>query len=147
MAEELDDAASRNYRVISAAGGEGFNEVIVVLEPSLQRYQYRLLAAERPSTLEREMNEAAQEGYRVIPRTMTMKFSVRAMFSFGSEFELLVIMEKGSDVEPAVRYQVLATTRTGTLQAELTQAQVNGWSLVTLTVLDEVLAILERPAD
>ena len=48
----------------------------MVLAPSLQRYQYRLLAAERPSTLEREMNDAAQEGYRVLPRTMTMKFSV-----------------------------------------------------------------------
>lgn len=67
MAEELDGAAARNYRVISAAGGEDFNEVVVVLEPSVERYEYHLVSTDRTSTLEQELNDVAQEGYHIIP--------------------------------------------------------------------------------
>jgi len=145
IAKELDDAASRSYRVISAAGGPDFNELVVVLEPSAERYQYRLVSTERTSTLERELNDAAQGGYRVVPRAITIKRNA-SVFSPNNN-ELLVIMEKPSAAGPAVRYQVLATSRTGTLQGELRQAQVNGWHLVTLVVRGEVLAILDRAAD
>ena len=73
MAEELDDASSRGYRVLSAAGGSDFNEVIVVLAPSAERFEYRLVATERTSTFEAELREAGQEGYRLLPRTVTTK--------------------------------------------------------------------------
>jgi hypothetical protein len=62
-----------------------------------------------------------------------------------NDFELLIVLEKTPDGGPRAQYQVLATTRTGTLQNELKQAQVDGWRVVTLVVRGEVLALLERP--
>jgi len=144
MSKELDDAAARNYRVLSAAGGVGFNEVIVLLQPSRGGYQYRLVATERTSTLQGELNAAARDGYRIVPRAVTTKRNA-SMFNT-NDYEMLVIMEKSPDSGPPVQYQVLATSRTGTLQNEVRQAAVNGWSLVTLLVRGEVLALLERAA-
>ena len=142
MAEELDDASSRGYRVLSAAGGSDFNEVIVVLAPSAERYEYRLVATDRTSTFEAELQEAGQAGYRLLPRTVTTKENA-SLFSDDSH-ELLAILERASEPGPAFRYQILATLRTGTLQEELRQAAVNGWQLVTVVVRGEAIAILER---
>ena len=36
-------------------------------------YKYRLLATTRTSTMEKELNQAAQEGFRLLPRTITAK--------------------------------------------------------------------------
>ena len=66
MGKELNDA-SRKYRVLSAAGGVGFNEVIVVLQPSSGAYQYRLVAAERTSTLLSELNAAGRTAIGFCP--------------------------------------------------------------------------------
>lgn len=142
MGKELDDAASRKYRVLSAAGGVGFNEVIVVLQPSSGGYQYRLVAADRTSTLLNELNAAGRDGYRIIPRAVTTKRNASLLNP--NDYELLVILEKPPDGGPPVQYQVLATSRTGTLQNELKQAQAERWNLVTLLVRGEVLALLER---
>lgn len=144
MSSELEDAAKRNYRVLSAAGGVGSNEVIVVLQPSPGGYQYRLVATMRTSTLQNELNAAAKDGFRIIPRAVTIKRNA-SMFS-NDDYELLVILEKSPDAAPPVEYRVLATSRTGTLQEELRQSAVDGWRLVTLVVRSEVLALLEREA-
>ena len=143
MGKELDDAASRKYRVLSAAGGVGFNEVIVVLQPSGGGYQYRLIATERTSTLLNELNAAGRDGYRILPRTVTTKRNPSPFNA--NDYELFVILQKSPDVATPVQYQVLATSRTGTLQNELKEAQAQGWNLITLLVRGEVLALMERP--
>jgi hypothetical protein len=117
----------------------------VVLVPDSDRYEYRLLSTIRTSTLQRELDAAAADGYRVVPRAVTTK-TAASLFT-DNDFELLVIMEKAPAEGPTLRYQVLATSRTGTLQNELTQAQGEGWTLVTLVVRGEVIAILEKVRD
>lgn len=144
MSEELDDAARRNYRVLSAAGGTDFNEVIVVLTPSEGGYEYRLVATQRTSTFENEVNAAARDGFRVVPRTLTIKHNA-SLFST-DDYELFVLLEKAPAGGPPMQYQLLATSRTGTLQGELVDAAGNGWQLVTLLVRGEVLALMERGA-
>jgi len=144
MSQEVDDAARRGYRVLSAAGGVDFNEVIVVLQPGNPGYQYQLVSTDRTSTFEAEVNTAAREGYRVMPRTVTIKRSASLFNS--NDYELFVLLEKTPEAAPPVQYQLLATSRTGTLQQELAQAAMNGWRLVTVLVRGEVLALMERPA-
>jgi len=142
MSEELEDAAGRGYRLVSAAGGNGSTEILVALVPTGERYEYRLVATERTSSFERELNDHARDGFRVVPRAVTTKFNTSLLR--GDNYELLAIMEKAPSPLPSMQYRILATSRTGTLQDELRDARGEGWALVTLIVRGEVLAMLEK---
>jgi hypothetical protein len=132
MQKEIDDAAAKGFRVVTASPGDG-GEYIVLLEQTTDKYQYRLLATTRTGTLQRELDEAAKEGYRILPKSIAHKGD-----------ELLVLMEKGAENSAPADYQVLATERTGTLQKEISQASVNGYTLIALAKRGEHVAILER---
>jgi len=148
MQEEINQATSRGYRVIAASRTEG-TEVIVVMQQAAGTYQYRLLATTRTGTLEKELNEAAEAGYRVVPRAVTTKRGGGTTSRLlgnprGDEGELLVLMEKGPDGNEGALYQVLATSRTGTLQKEISAAAGRGFQLLALVSRGEHLAIMER---
>ena len=132
MQREIDEAAARGFRVVTASPGDG-DEYIVLLEQTTDKYQYRLLATARTGTLQRELDEAAKEGYRILPKSIAHKGD-----------ELLVLMEKGAENSPPPDYQVLATERTGTLQKEISQAAMSGYTLIALAKRGEHVAILER---
>src|SRR4028118_557824 len=74
MQKELDEASALGFRIISAASSCGQSEMVLFLERVAQppdTYKYRLLATTRTSTMEKELNQAAQEGFRLLPRTST----------------------------------------------------------------------------
>jgi hypothetical protein len=151
MQKEINDAAERGFRVVAASRTEN-TEVIVVLVQTPETYRYRLLATTRTRTLERELNEAAEAGYRAIPGAIGTKRTLNDVLrrndpkqsSVNSEGELLVLMEKGPDAPPALSYKVLATSRTGTLQKEMSQTAEQGYELVALVSRREHIAIFER---
>jgi hypothetical protein len=148
MQQEINDAAARGFRVVAASRTEGV-EVIVLLEQSPDKYTYRLISTTRTGTLQREISDAAANGYRVVPRAVTTKragggFNATLGANSSTEGELLVLMEKGPEGPARAQYQVLATSRTGTLQKEISQAAINGYLLVALTSRGEHVAILER---
>jgi hypothetical protein len=99
-------------------------------------HEYRVLATSRTSTMEREMNAAADGGF---------------VFSglIGGK-EILVIMVKATGPDAAVRrsYKFIATSRTGTLEKELQQAGDAGFGFSSITVYkSEIAAVLERRTD
>lgn len=146
MQEEINDAATRGFRVVSASRTEGA-EVVVVMERTTSRYQYRLVATTRTGTLQRELSEAAEAGYRVVPRAVTTKRSVGSgLFANNNrdEGELLIVMEKAPDTSQGFAYQVLATSRTGTLQREMSETAERGYQLIALASRGEHVAIFER---
>jgi hypothetical protein len=150
MQQEINEAAAKGFRVVAASRTEG-TEVIVLLEQSTDKYQYRLIATTRTGTLQREIGDAAADGYRVVPRAVTTKRTGGGLAgALGgdtrNEGELLVLMEKGPEGAANANYQVLATSRTGTLQKEISQAALNGYILVALASRGEHVAILERGA-
>jgi hypothetical protein len=149
MQQEINEAAAKGFRVVAASRTEG-TEVIVLLEQSKDKYQYRLIATTRTGTLQREILDAAEAGYRVVPRAVTTKRTSgglgAAIGNNRNEGELLVLMEKGPEGPGNAQYQVLATERTGTLQKEISQASINGYTLVALASRGEHVAILERGA-
>lgn len=53
-------------------------------------------------------------------------------------------MEKGPGGNNGALYQVLATTKTGTLQKELGEAAAKGFKLIALVSRGEHLALMER---
>jgi len=108
------------------------------------KYEYRLLATTRTGTMEKEMNQTAAEGFRF---TQVMGGQTAAV---GSETVVIMIREKGVPPEPVCEYRLLATSKTSTMQAELSRAAREGYRYCGQTVFsttfggDEVVLVLEK---
>ena len=69
MEKEMRDAAAAGFRFGGTMGGDtafGGNEVVVLMTKAggaAQRYEYRLLATTKTSTMQRELQEAAAAGF------------------------------------------------------------------------------------
>jgi hypothetical protein len=109
-----------------------------------QGVEYQVLATSKTSTMEKEMNEAGALGF---------KFAavMGGETGFGGK-EVVVLMQKGGDVKGNFRYKLLATSRTSTMQKEMTAAATDGYDYVGQTVFEstfggeEVVSIVERGA-
>lgn len=133
MEKELNEAADAGFRFQAVMGGEtavGGNEVVAVTSrtgDSKARYAYKLLATSKTSTMQKELQEAADAGFEY--RGQTVFKSV-----FGGE-EVVCILERDKDggLQPS-EYKLLATSKTGTLQKELLEAGAAGYQVVGMTV-------------
>ena len=151
MEKEMNDAARVGFRVNALMGGEtafGGKEAVVVMsrqsgdEEKGRRYEYRLLAANRTSTMQQEIQDAGELGFEYVGQSV---FESR----FGGE-EVVVVLERdhASGLSP-IQYLLLAASRTSTLEKELMEAGERGFTLVGLTVGKtafggrEVVAILK----
>jgi len=151
MEKELNSAAAAGYRFSNVMGGKSANggqEVVVAVVKDLENAgqdvrKYRLLAATRTSTMQKEMQRWADDGYEYAGQTV---FET----AFGGR-EVVVIME----LDPArtrsrSSYRLLATTKTSTMEKELQDAGAQGYVLLGLTVAkteiggDEIVTILRR---
>jgi hypothetical protein len=91
------------------------------------RFGYRLLATSRTSTMQKELQEAADAGYEYRSQT------VFETLMGGNE--VVVILERDRDAElKSVEYKLFATTKTSTLQKELLEAGTAGYEIVGMTV-------------
>jgi hypothetical protein len=109
------------------------------------RVDYRLLATSKTSTMEKELNAAAEAGFR-------FQHVMGGESAFGGN-EVVVVM---SSVGPGLgryAYRLLATSKTSTMQKELQEASDAGYDYKGQTVFrsafggDEVVVILERDKD
>lgn len=152
METEMQEAADQGYVFAGVMGGEtsfGGNEVVVVMKRSgtdrNPRYDYRLLATNRTSTMQGEMQDAGNAGYVYKGQTV---FDT----TFGGD-EAVVILERDKEQRSVTpyEYRLLATKRTSTMQEELSEAGLAGFKFIGVTVSsttfggDEVVAILKRP--
>ena len=134
MEKEMNQAAEAGYSFRSVMGGEtgfGGNEVVVVMakdsDAERARKEYRLLATSKTSTMQKEIQEAGDRGFRYVGQTV-----------FESAFrgkEVSVILER-DNAQTGVRYvyKLLATTKTSTMQKELQEAGAEGFDLLGMTV-------------
>jgi hypothetical protein len=149
MEQELNAAAAAGFRLEAAMGGEtafGGNEVVLVMSRSREapaRYGYRLLATARTGTMQRELQEAADNGFHYRAQTV---FET----AFGGD-EVVIILERDRDAAAShFEYRLFATSKTGTLEKELAQAGAAGFQVVGITVSktafagSEIVAITRR---
>jgi hypothetical protein len=152
MELELNQAASAGYRLQDVMGGEtafGGSEVVAVMcklgdGENASRYQYRLLATSKTSTMQKELQAAGDAGYQYRGQTV---FET----AFGNQ-EVVVILEHDRDasLDDTYEYKLLATKKTSTMQAELQAAGDAGYEFVGFTVSstlfggEEVVAIMRR---
>ena len=152
MQKEMNEASGAGFRFSGVMGGEtavGGSEVTVVMsrEPGAERsagYEYKLLATSKTSTMQKEIQEAADEG-----------FEYRGQTVFSSAFggrEVIVILERDRSVHAAsYEYKLLATSKTSTMQRELLEAGQAGFGYVGVTVAEtalggkELVVIVRRP--
>jgi hypothetical protein len=136
MQKEMQDAAAAGFRYSATMGGNtafGGSEVVVVMTRgpgASPRYDYRLLATSKTSTMQKELQEAANAGFEYVGQTV-----------FGSSFggkEVACILERDRDAEagPRYDYRLFATKKTSTMQKELSEAGDQGYEIVGLTVAD-----------
>jgi hypothetical protein len=148
MEKEMNDLASAGYKFSVVMGGEtafGGKETVIVMERAGRDTAgpYRLLAANRTSTLEKELNQAGKQGF--VFRGVTVFES-----SFGGR-EVAVILERSPEGSQAWSYRVLAASRTSTMNQELNQGGAQGFRLQGMCVGktsfggNEVVSILARP--
>ena len=151
MQKELNEGADMGFRFEKAMGGSstfGGSEVVVVMSrrknaEAKARYEYRLLATNKTSTMQKELQDAAEAGFEYCDQTV---FDT----AFGGA-EVVVILEKDREGTPERHeYKLLATNKTSTMQKELQEAGEAGFQLVGVTVSKstfggkEVVSILRR---
>ena len=143
MQKELDEASAQGFRIISAASSCNQSEMVLFLERVTQgpdMYKYKLLATTRTSTMEKELNQAAKDGFRLLPRTITAKEGFLTN-------EIVSVLEMAPKSTKRYEYRLLATSRTSTLQKEVTQSEADGFVLVGLVGRGENMVIMEKETD
>jgi hypothetical protein len=149
MEKEMNQAAAEGFRFEGAMGGEtagGGNEMVIIMsrEPAADgpRYNYKLLATNKTSTMQKELSEAGAAGFLYSGQTVYDS-------AFGGR-EVVVILERSAAAETAYEYKLLATARTSTMQKELNEAGRAGFVFCGVTVAEtsfggrEVVSILRR---
>lgn len=151
LEKEMNEAAATGFSFAEAMGGQsafGGKEGVVVMlrdtsEKEAPKVAYRLLATNKTSTMQKEMQQLGDEG-----------FDYKAQTVFNSAFggqEVVVILERTVGKESkAIHYKLLATSKTSTMQKELKEAGDEGFRVVGMTVAksafggNEVIAILRK---
>jgi len=149
MEKEMNQAAAEGFRFEGSMGGEtagGGAEIVVIMsrEPAADgpRYDYKLLATNKTSTMQKELSEAGAAGYLYSGQTVYNS-------AFGGR-EVVVILERSEGAKTAYEYKLLATARTSTMQKELNEAGRAGFVFCGMTVAEtafggrEVVSILRR---
>lgn len=95
-------------------------------------FDYRMLATSKTSTMEKELNEAAGEGYR-FSRVMGGKLTN------GGQVIVAMVREANAAGRHAHKYKLLATGKTSTMQTEIQQLADQGYSFVDQTVFESAL--------
>lgn len=142
MEEELGEAAALGFRVVTAAPTSR-HEMVLFLERVAEppdTYDYRLLATTRTSTFQEELDAAAAEGFRFLSRTPICKDR-----RFGVD-EIVAILERAPGDARRYEYQLLATSRTSTLQNEVSDAVATGFAMSAIVSCSEHVALMERQA-
>lgn len=143
MQKEIDEVSAQGYRILVGSPTSG-SEMAVFLSREgtvAAPYKYKLLATTRTGTMNKELNEMADQGYRLIPSTMIAKAQMLG------GVEIVMLLERPPVLTKQYEYKLLATTLTSTLQKEVTEAQNAGFKIVGMVSRGEHMVVMEREVD
>ena len=127
-------------RIVTVLASLAF--ALSVVAASAQTPTYKVLATSKTSTMQKEMQDAGQLGYRFIA-------VMGGETAIGGK-EVVVLMEKNPANNETFDYRLLATSKTSTLQKEMQEVGDSGFAVVGQTVFEstfggkETAAIVER---
>ena len=149
--KEMNEASDAGFQFGGVMGGEtsfGGSEVVTIMyrKSSSEKglFTYKLLATSKTSTMQKELQEAGNEGFEYKGQTVYQS-------TFGGK-EVVTILELDRSIKnhPRYEYRLLATKKTSTMQKELQEAGAAGFEFVGVTVADtamggtEIVSILRR---
>ena len=104
---------------------------------------YDVIAMTRTETFEKELNELAAKGLRLIPAAL-VSIEKRVLMMKAHNIETVGVVERVVEATPLV-YRVLSTLRLGTLEQELQAVAAEGFRLVAFaTGPKEWIAVLAK---
>jgi len=133
MQKEMQEAGDAGFRFVAVMGGEtaiGGKEVVVLMEKpqaGTNTYGYRLLATSKTSTLQKELQEAADAGFFVVGQTVFESM-------FGGKETAAIVEKSGNAKGDRFEYKLVATSKTSTMEKELKELADAGYQAVGLTV-------------
>ena len=151
MERELNQAALDGFVLVQAMGGnteQGGEELVAIVErdaavDDAETYEYLVLATNRTGTMQNELDDAARRGFAFVAQTV---FTT----AFGGE-QVVIIMERSPYAEaPVCEYELLATSRTSTMQKEISEYGRKDFLVRGLSVSEtafggnEVVVVIER---
>jgi hypothetical protein len=134
MQKEMQAAGEAGFRFAAVMGGEtafGGSEVVTVMQKAegpTVRYEYRLLATNKTSTMQKELQAAADAGFRYVGQTV-----FQSMFG-GAEVACILERDPSAPEPASYEYKLLATSKTSTMQKELQAAGDQSFEVVGMTV-------------
>ena len=132
MEKEMNEAGAAGFKFATVMGGQtagGGNEVVVLMQKGgdvAGTFRYKLLATSKTSTMQKEMDAAALDGYDYLGQTV-----------FKSAFagdEVVSIVERGAAAQSPYVYKLIATSKTSTLQKEAAELGRDGFQALGMTV-------------
>ncbi len=139
--KNLNEQAARGFRLVAftLTGKDSATLTLEKTEAGGQAAEYRIIHALRAGTLQKNLNNAASEGFRLTPHTLG---------PFGST--TAVIAEKTSPGGPSgYQYRVHLTIRISSLQNDIKKDQAEGYRLADTweSTPARYLAILEKSGE
>ena len=140
MQKELEEAAARGFRVVFGSPTAGAEMAILMerVPEGSELYRYKLLATTRTKTMQKEINEMAAEGYRLLPRTIISKEQL-----FGG-IEAILVLERAPGPVRRYEYKLFSTESTSKLQKEVAEAEAEGYVVTGMVSRGEHMMILEK---
>ncbi|HEX6622508.1 MAG TPA: hypothetical protein VF064_02265 [Pyrinomonadaceae bacterium] len=101
---------------------------------------YPVLSTKRIQTMEKELNEAAREGYRLLPRTIVYK---EGFFTA----EMVMVMERAPRSNKSYEYKLVRATKETSLHRKIDEAGAQGFAPITMVIIGEHVIITEKETE
>lgn len=139
MEKELDEVSAKGFRVLYGAPTATVDMALFLerIETTEKPRTYKILATSRIKTMEKELNEIAAQGYKILPRTIIFKQGFLTA-------EMVTVMERAPDANLAYEYKLVFAGKETKLQEKIDAARPAGFAPVTMITLGENIVVLEK---
>ena len=140
MEKELAEVAAKGFRVLYGAPTQQYDMAILlkrVQESGVAPYSYKVLATSRIKTMEKELGEAAGQGYRLLPRTVVSKMGFLT-------FELVMLMEREPKPGKNYEYKLVTAGKEIKLHKKIDEAIAQGFVPITMITMGEHVVVMEK---
>lgn len=140
MEKELDAVAAKGFRVMYSAPTAALDMALLlenVKKENRGNYSYKILATSRIQTMEKEVNELAAQGYRLLPRTIIFKQG----FVTG---ELVMLMERAPDSDKKYNYKLITAGKETKMHKKIDESLADGYTPITMMTLGVHVVVMEK---
>ncbi|MCD9189563.1 MAG: hypothetical protein LUM44_24355 [Pyrinomonadaceae bacterium] len=139
MEKELDEVAAKGFRVLYGAPTQQFDMALFLdkIGKNESPYSYKILATSRNKTMEKELNEFASQGYRLLPRTIVFKQGFLTA-------ELVMVMERAANSNKKYEYKLVEAFKETKLHKKIEESIAAGFNPITMITIGNHIIVTEK---